>query len=171
MKRKQRPPKAKAGPSQVAGAAGCSKQLASRLLKRGMTKGEIIERIADNKQREAALLDLPVVPVNGHAANGMMPFAQAQAAKENWLAELRRIEVMKARRELMPVAYMKLWGTNFLTEAKDLWLRGPSELRDALAAESDPAKCEAIVRGFCERVVERLSQLERLWNPPWPGAA
>ena len=79
----------KESPSEVAKAAGCSKGLAHRSLSRGMTKAEIIERIAENRRRKAARESagfpvLPVVPVpngNGHV-DGIPNFSTSQATKE-----------------------------------------------------------------------------------------
>ena len=48
----------KDSPTEVA-AAGCSKGLAHRLLARGMTRAEIIARIAEDKRRKAALAGVP----------------------------------------------------------------------------------------------------------------
>jgi hypothetical protein len=67
--KKPRPkPKAKDGPTKIAKAAGCSKGLAHRLLKRGHTPKQIADRIAENKAREAELLELPPTPVTAGMA-------------------------------------------------------------------------------------------------------
>jgi hypothetical protein len=158
--------------AQVAKLAQVSISRVYRLRQEGRSDAEII-RSARQRQEMLALRSLPVTEIggaNGHAPFGPVSYAASLAEKEKWAAELRRIQVMEKRRELMPVAYFRYWGINFLTEAKDLWLRGPSELRDQLASESDPLACEAIVQGFCERVVDRLAKLERLWSPPGPDA-
>jgi hypothetical protein len=161
---------AKASPTEVAQAAGCSRQLAHRLLARGMSREQIIERIAEDRRRNAELLGFPTTPVettNGHTANGkLLTFAVAQAQKENWLCELRRLEVMRQRGELIPTSYVRLFITRLLVESKDILLAGPGELADLLAAEHDPRVCEAILRGWVERALERLYQCRRLWESP-----
>jgi hypothetical protein len=146
----------------IASRAGCSRQLASRLLARGMNESEIIARVAESKAREADLLELP--PVNGHAANAGLTYSQAQAAKENALAELHQLKVMERRHELVPVAYVKLWAMRFLVEGRDVLLNGPGQLADQLAAESDPPVVEQILRGWVNRTLERYFQLETLWG-------
>lgn len=84
--------------------------------------------------------------------------------RQKALAERQEIENMLRRGELMPVSYARLWGVKCLTAFKDELLKGPSELQDALAAESDPVKCNAIVRALMERALAKLQQLEVLWN-------
>jgi hypothetical protein len=99
---------------------------------RGMTRSEIIARVAEQKARKADLLEFPTTAVsatNGHAAaDGMLSYAGAQASKENWLAALRKLEYQKKCGELVPVSYMYRWGVTFLTEARNVLLRGSERL-------------------------------------------
>ena len=100
----------------VAKAAGCSRALAHRLLRRGLSKAEICARIAENKRRKAELLDLPTtsVRVDGHAANdGLMSFSEAQCKKEITLSKLRELEYQQKVGMLIPVAYVKTWLADF----------------------------------------------------------
>lgn len=175
MKRKK--PNGRAGPASpsaehIASIAGVSIQLVYKKLRQGKTASQIVAE-AHQRREQIALRGLPTVPVktNGHAATNVVSFAQAQAEKENWLCELRRIEVMKARKELMPVSYVRLWGTRFLIAARDELLRGPGELADELAAERDPRRCEAILRRWVEHVLRKFCETERLWGPPIEGDA
>ena len=130
-----------------------------------MTRSEIIARLAEQKARKAEVLEFPSTTVNGHAADGgLVTFARAQTAKENWLAALRKLEYQTKCGELIPVSYVRQAGVTFLTEARDVLLRGPSELADALAAEVDPVKCESLLHRWVERVMERFYQTEKLWG-------
>ena len=43
-----------------------------------------------------------------------------------------------------------------------------SELRDVLAAESDPVLVQHLLDGWLDRVMERLYRLEALWAPAPP---
>ena len=88
-----------------------------------------------------------------------MKFRRAKA-----LAERQEIENALRRGELMPVAYVRRWGAQFLTDGRDTLLAGPSELADTLAAETDPLKVAEILRGWLERVMGKLHQAERLWG-------
>jgi hypothetical protein len=171
--------KKEAGPAEVARAAGCSKQLASRLLKRGFAEAQIVERVAERKAREAAR----AATTNSHRApalvNGLpsvvIPFpsfAESEAKKEHFLAELRGLQVMRERGELVRTCDVRLFCARLLVEARDILEAGPSELADTLAAEADPARCEAIVRAWTDRAVEKFHRLT-LWSerPAGPEAA
>jgi hypothetical protein len=161
----------------IAKIAKVSVQLVYKKLSRGKTASEIIVEAARwHEMQEASKIEIPIIPFDGmngtdsHALNGYgnLSYAAAQAAKERALAELRQLEVMEKRGEVIPLEYVKHWASNFLIQGKQILEWGPAEMRDQLAAESDPLQCEAIVRRRDERVMERFYQLETLWNPPWP---
>ena len=156
--------------AEIARMAGVSMSLVYRKLQEGRTPAEIVTA-AQQRREQFVLRDLPTTQVNGHAANGVLSFAAAQAAKENWLAELRKLEVMRERGELIPTAYVRIWGTRFLMAAKDEMQKAPGELQDVLAAESDPVKCRALLEKWVERVLTKFYELERLWGPPIEGDA
>ena len=159
-------------PTEVAREAQCSRPLASRLLARGFAKEQIVERVRSRKAREAAraVSDNSSPPANGFPVTPWPTFSQSEARKEHYLAELRNVQLMKERGALIPVSYVRLWGTRFLVEARDVLLRGPNELADTLAVESDPLKCEVIVRKWVERIMARFDQCERLWDGPEDNA-
>ena len=111
-----KPKPKKESPTEVAAAAGCSKGLAHRLLARGMTRAAIIERVAEDRRRKAALAAVPKKKLpqvsaeaftngaNGHAAlTGIPSYSESQSLKEWHLAELRGIEVQSKRRDLLPI--------------------------------------------------------------------
>jgi hypothetical protein len=140
MKGKKPRPKSKAktGPADVAQAAGCSKQLASRLLARGMNRGEIIARIEANKRRKAELAKVPgvAVPVNGHAATaGLVTFSEAQRRKEFALARIREAEADQKTGELMPVEEALQWLRHIYTPLIQSFRALPDEMRDLLTPE------------------------------------
>jgi hypothetical protein len=88
----------------------------------------------------------------------------AKLRRAKALAERQEIENMLRRGELMPVSYARKWGIRFLIDGRDELLKGPSELADGLAAESDPLKVAAILRGWVERAIAKFEQLEMLWK-------
>jgi hypothetical protein len=88
-----------------------------------------------------------------------MKFRRAKA-----LAERQEIENMLRRGELLPTAYARKWGLRFLIDGRDELLKGPSELADGLAAESDPLKVAAILRAWLERAMDKFEQLRMLWE-------
>ena len=71
---------------------------------------------------------------------------------------------MRRRGELMPVSYVRQWASRFLIEGRDELLKGPSELQDALAAEDDPRKVNAILRAWLDRAIAKFEQLKTLWE-------
>jgi hypothetical protein len=159
----------------IARIAKVSVQLAYKKLSRGKTASEIIVEAARwHEMQEASKIEIPIIPYDGtngtdsHTINGHgnLSYAAAQAAKERALAELRQIEVLQKKGELTPTSYFKHWASNFLIQGREILQWGPKEMRDELAAESDPFQCEAIVSRWLERVMERFYQLETLWNPP-----
>jgi hypothetical protein len=168
-----KPAKNKLTVAQVAALAGTSIQLVAR--KRALGKSdrtivfeaELQAQQAARKQPTVVVTDLVNGHANGHAA-GALSFSQAQCSKENALAELRQLELMEKRRELVPVSYIRAWGMRFLTEGRDLLLNGLGELQDRLAAENDPAKISEMLRFWLDRVMERFLQTESLWGggPP-----
>lgn len=162
--------KSKLSVMQIAAVAGVSETLVRKKLNQGKTARAIIAD-AELRDQDLSLRVQPYAPpsegANGHAAaDGMMSFARAQTAKENHLAELRRIEVMRLRNELIPTSYVKIWGQRFLVEARDAMLRGPSELQDVLAAESNPPKVNAILTAWVEKVLRKYYELGKLWSEP-----
>jgi len=80
------------------------------------------------------------------------------------LADEKELQNARARGELVPLEHMRVWGTRFLTQAKEMLLKGPGELQDHLAGESNPGACNALVRGWVERVLGELYNLEGLWQ-------
>jgi hypothetical protein len=100
--------------------------------------------------------------VQSRSKHDAMEDAKLRRAKA--LAERQEIENMLRRGELMPIAYARKWAIRFLMDGRDEMLKGPSELADALAAEDDPLKTAAIVRGWIERVIAKFEQLKQLWE-------
>src|ERR1035438_1315436 len=79
-------------PTEVAKLAGCSRPLAYRLLRRGMTVAQIVERCRARKDQEATRAGGRAGKSN-RDGNGFPPYSVSQAAKEYHLAELRALEV------------------------------------------------------------------------------
>ena len=144
--------------------------LVNRKLAQGKTPRQIIAEA--EQQAQAAAQKHPTVLVtdvvnghaNGHAANGQWSYAAAQAAKEGALCELRQLELMEKRRELIPVSYVRVWASRFLVEGRDILLNGLGELQDRLASESDPVKIGEILRFWVDQAMARFLQTESLWG-------
>ena len=165
-----KPRKAELTAQQIANCAGCSLTLVNRKLAQGKTPRQIIYEA--EQQAQAAAQKHPTVLVtdvvnghaNGHAANGQWSYAAAQAAKEGALCELRQLELMEKRRELIPVSYVRTWASRFLVEGRDILLNGLGELQDRLASESDPVKIGEILRFWTDQAMARFLQTETLWG-------
>ena len=136
---KAKKPAKKAGPTAVSKAAGCSKSQAHKLLKRGLSKPEIVERTEERRKREAERAARNGGYVNGHDPTELPtvpipPFAESEAKKEHHLASIRELQAAKLRGTVLP---MEPWrsvifaSTRFLTNRlRDL----PAELADELGA-------------------------------------
>jgi hypothetical protein len=168
----------------IAKIANVSVQLVYKKLSRGKTPVEIIIEAARwHEMQVASKVAIPVVPFDSTAgANGAdtdllngcgnLSFAAAQTMKENALAQLRELEVMQKRGELIPLSYVRHWGGNCLIAARNVMDWGPTQIRDELAAEipgGDPVKIEGIVRRWLEPFYAEFERLGVLWNQPLPA--
>lgn len=89
---------------------------------------------------------------------------QARLRRAIALADKQELENAQKIAELVPIAQIRVWGTRFLVQARDLMLKGPSEMQDQLANETVPGKCNQIVRDWVDRVLGELRNLESLWT-------
>jgi hypothetical protein len=135
-------------------------------LAQGRNAFEIIATAQRRKQqaaREATVLPIDA-DIVGHTVNGSVPaYSLSLARKEASLAELRGVELMERKKELLLASDMRLFASRLLIEARDILLATPSELADRLAAESDARAVERILRDRMEQACERFYQLT-LWS-------
>jgi hypothetical protein len=166
--------------SAIARRAECSRQLVARLLARGFDERQIVARIAERKAREAertARNSGATANGNGAAPVSSLPpmpwpaFSISEARKEHILAELREVQLLKERGQLIPLTYVKAWASTFLTEGRSILLQGPGELQDALAQESDPVRVSAILRRWVETAMEKFHRTGKLWGEEPKGDA
>ena len=149
MPRKPKKTRKKLSATAVATRAGCSRQLAARLLARGFSEQQIIDRVRERKEREQSraghsaasggrvngydIDEFPTVPVPG--LEPVPPFAVSEAAKEQALAQIRQLQAAKLRGTVLPVEPMRavvFAATRFLVDRlRDL----PDELTDELGPE------------------------------------
>jgi hypothetical protein len=155
--------KPKPNATAIARAAGCSRQLAARLLARGMTKAEIIERMERRREAEAARS-----AVNGHAAGfgTVAPFAESQARKERALAQLREIEVAVRIGELVPAGQIGPFLDRCLSVSRDELLRIPGELADRLAQEVSPAVIRDLLADRLKSALRHIHDAKEIWEAP-----
>jgi hypothetical protein len=155
-------------PTEIGRAAGCSHVLAHRLLRRGMSPAEIVERCRLRREQEAARRAAGGgngggngrAPVNGastRGANGSESFVDAQRRKESALADERELRVAERRGALIPIAAVNAWYAAQIVKARDLLLRLPAELRDQFDVLSGP-ECERLLDGELRRILHGLTE-------------
>jgi hypothetical protein len=164
MKRKPRrkiPDHAAPTAAAVARLSGLTISRVYRLRQEGRNDTEII--MGAQQRKQDALRNLPVTPVNGHAAaDGILTLSVAQAQEKTWSAKLKELEYLERKGALVPASYIRFWGTNFIVGAIDE-MRKVSELTDTLATESDAARVQKILDDWVGRVCEKIHRLEGLW--------
>lgn len=126
--------------------------------KRASTRGAVSPRTHESSTTNAEY----EIVLRGRAKLEAIDDAKLRRAQA--LAERSELDNMLRRGELVPVSYIRTWGSRFLTDARDTLMTGPSELQDMLAAEGDPLKVSEILRGWLERTMTKLHQLDRLWG-------
>jgi len=76
------------------------------------------------------------------------------------LADERELKVAQIRGDLVPVVTVNAWFGRQIIECRDGMLKIPSELRDRLAAETDPVRIEDMLLRSITQVLDRLRQME-----------
>ena len=141
------------GVNALAREVGLPKQTVSELMRRGRGPDEIRLYASMREGRSAqkayaAVTSLRNVPKSTTAGDEyecvlrgrerLEAIDDAKLRRAKALAEHQEQENARKRGQLVPISYIHKWGTRFLVDARDELLRGPSDLQDALAAESDP---------------------------------
>jgi len=80
------------------------------------------------------------------------------------LAIKEELEIQRLRSGLVPRVYVREWATRFLASGQEVLLKGPSKLRDALAAEKDPVRVNEILGRWMERTLLQCCQPDDLWG-------
>jgi AraC-like DNA-binding protein len=152
-----------ASPSEIARLAGCSRALAHRLIARGMSPEQIVERCRLRREREAARAaererNIPsgVTDRNG-AGNGAENFTQAQTRKEIALASKHETQLGQLRADLAPVRELNAWYAAQIIHSRELLGSIAGILSDRLAAETNPGKCGALVDAEIRRALASMT--------------
>jgi hypothetical protein len=129
----------------IATLAGCSRTLVSRLLSRGFSVEEIVERVRQRRERLETRLAATANPPEGDHVNGqpagmefptipVPSFAESEKRKEFYLSEIRRAEAAKLHSQLIPIeparAIIFAASTYLMNRLRDL----PGEVTDELGA-------------------------------------
>lgn len=90
-------------------------------------------------------------------ADGSESYLAAQRRKEIALANERELRVAVMRKDLVPKVEMEQWLSKVAVTARDEFLKVGPELRDQLAACTDPLKCEVMVTDVIRQALDKLS--------------
>jgi hypothetical protein len=85
----------------------------------------------------------------------------AKTRKETALADLAELQVAEKKSELIPYADVNKWVSTNIIRARDILLRISPELRDRLAAETDPVKCGELIDAEVYRALAELKTVPR----------
>jgi hypothetical protein len=88
----------------------------------------------------------------------------AQLRRTRALVDKHELEIQQLRASLIPTAYLRIWSTRFVAYSREA-LSKVVDLSEVLAAESDPAKCNQILRAWMEQTLLRFYELDALWGP------
>jgi hypothetical protein len=90
--------------------------------------------------------DIPGWVPGASESNDFATLNHAKIRKEVALADKHELDLAERRKELIDRQKVALYFSGMVTRARDTLLRIPSELRDRLAATSNPVECEKLVR-------------------------
>jgi hypothetical protein len=85
-------------------------------------------------------------------------FTEAQRRKETALAELRELELAKARGEVAPTKEINQYVATMILRAREILLRMPAELSDRVAQTSDPIECKRLLEAEIHRALRQLAE-------------
>jgi hypothetical protein len=85
-------------------------------------------------------------------------FAEAQRRREWLRVERDRIELMRKRSELVPIAEINAFVAGMIIRAREILMRIAPELKDRLAQTANPHECETLVAGEVFRALNELAE-------------
>jgi hypothetical protein len=85
-------------------------------------------------------------------------FAEAQRRREWLRVERDRIELMRKRSELVPIAEINAFVAGMIIRAREILVRIAPELKDRLAQTANPHECETLVAGEVFRALNELAE-------------
>ena len=90
--------------------------------------------------------------------------SNAQRRRVIALADAQEIANAIKRGEWVELKRVQMWGEGVVKNTIGLVMRVPGQLRDPIAAETDPVKCDEMMAGELKRVVEEIQKMEELWK-------
>lgn len=98
-------------------------------------------------------------PVTTESEDGT--FHEAQRRREWLRVKKDELELARKRGEMAPIGEINAWIVAMIVRARDLLLRIPSELKDRLAQDSNPLRCEQLLLGEVHRVLNELAEFKQ----------
>jgi hypothetical protein len=155
--------------AQYAKAENISRQAAHQRVKRGkirLNARGFVDTDVAARQWASNRDDLQAARSRGSAietkADDPKSLAAAQRAHQWIKVKQEQLKLKQQEGELAPVAPINAWMAGCIIRAKDIFLRIGPELRDRLAQEKDPLKCEALVVSEVHRGLRQLSEYRSL---------
>jgi hypothetical protein len=99
-----------------------------------------------------------VIEIGRPADGTVSTLVQARTDREHYEAKLSELKYKAAAGDLAQVAPLNGWAVGMITEARNILLRIGPELKDKLANETDPHKCEEMVVSEVRRALFKLSE-------------
>jgi hypothetical protein len=96
-------------------------------------------------------------PTDGHRASGGS-FLEAQRVREWLRVEKDKLDLARRKGELVQLSEINAYVAGMIMRARDILLRIGPELRDKLAEESDPARCEEMIVTEVHRSLRELAE-------------
>jgi hypothetical protein len=117
----------------------------------GKTDAEIRAEAAEWHAKEAQV----------ESRSGDTSLTEAKRRNQLALAQLNELELAQKRGELIAFADVNHFVSTMIIRARDILLRIAAELRDRLAAESDPIKCGELIEDEIHRALGELKEVPR----------
>jgi hypothetical protein len=168
------------GVNALARETGLPRQTISDRMKRGATASDVRayarmrerrppERppAAVSKHREAPKFREPRLEFDAtpRARGRLEAIDDARLRRTRALAEKLEFENQQLRSRLIPRVYLEEWTKRFLRYAREVLLKGPSELSKVLATEADPLKCNEVLSSWVRQTMAKLAETDEVWAP------
>ena len=118
----------------------------------------------DRGQRAAIQSDDEILADAEAAQSQEESFTSAQRRRVVALADAQEIANAIKRGEWIELKRVQVWGEGVVKNTIGLVMRVPGQLRDPIAAETDPVKCDEMMTGELKRVVGEIQKMEELWK-------
>jgi hypothetical protein len=136
-------------------------------VRRQLAENSNVAKRRKPKKLKSEVVTGPVTPTISHNPPTRLPgmidgqnrtFAEAQRRREWLRVERDRIELMRKRSELVPIAEINAFVAGMIIRAREILMRIAPELKDQLAQQANPHECEKLVAGEVFRALNELAE-------------